>query len=68
MGLLPDAVIQDRAFGRSWMDMKGHPASLGYFVRAALGDLPLDNEVVYGTDNHGLGHLIHTNEIQGGAQ
>lgn len=58
----------DRSFGRSWMDMERHPASLAYALRATLGHLPLDNEVVYGKDDFGRSHLIHTNEIQGGAQ
>ncbi|WP_433855103.1 hypothetical protein [Streptomyces kronopolitis] len=61
----------DRAFGqswKSWMDMEGHPASLSYAQRAAVGHLPLDNDVVYGRDARGLGHLFHTSEITGGAQ
>jgi hypothetical protein len=58
----------DRVFGRSWEAMEGHPASLGYALRAALGHLPLDNDVVYGKDDRGFGHLIHTHEIAGGAQ
>jgi len=56
----------DLAFGQSWMDMEGHPASLGYALRAALGHLPLDNEVVYGKDTRGTGHFVHTSEINGG--
>ncbi|WP_431999277.1 hypothetical protein [Streptomyces sioyaensis] len=59
----------DRVFGgRSWMDMEGHPASLGYALRAARGHLPLDNDVVYGKDDRGFGHLVHASEISGGAQ
>ena len=52
----------DRVFGRSWMDMNGHAASLGYAMRSA-GVLPLDNEVVYGHAVGGLGHLVHVSEI-----
>ncbi|MFI2184570.1 hypothetical protein [Streptomyces sioyaensis] len=58
----------DRVFGQPWEVMEGHPASLGYALRAALGHLPLDNEVVYGKDTFGCGHLVHTNEIQAGGQ
>lgn len=53
----------DRVFGQSWMYMNGHPASLGYAMRSAVR-LPLDNEVVYGKDDRGIGHLVHVNEIQ----
>ncbi|MBX7464889.1 hypothetical protein K1Y80_02180 [Streptomyces sp. MAG02] len=56
----------DRVFGRSWMDMDGHMASLSYAMRSAAGSLPTDNEVVYGKV-HGIGHLIHVSEIDGGA-
>lgn len=58
----------DRVFGRSWMDMNGHPASLGYAMRSAVGGLPTDNEVVYGKDGHGLGHLVHVNEFMAGGE
>jgi hypothetical protein len=54
----------DRVFGQSWQVMQGHPASLGYALRAAC-DLPLDNEVVYGKDVSGLGHLVHVSELKG---
>jgi acetylornithine deacetylase/succinyl-diaminopimelate desuccinylase-like protein len=53
----------DRVFGQSWMDMSGHPASLGYAMRSVVGRLPLDNEVVYGKDEGGLGHLVHVSEF-----
>jgi hypothetical protein len=57
----------DRVFGRSWMLYEGHPASLGYAVRSAMGGLPTDNEVVYGKCDRNLGHLVHVSEIKGGA-
>jgi hypothetical protein len=57
----------DRVFGQSWMDMDGHPASLGYAMRSAAGDLPLDNEVVYGKDEVGMGHLVHVSEFEAAA-
>lgn len=55
----------DRVFGRSWADMKGHPASLAYAGRAAAAKLPLDNEVVYGKDSDSMGHLVHVSELSG---
>lgn len=55
----------DRVFGQSWQVMQGHPASLGYAMRGVLGGLALDNEVVYGKDESGLGHLIHVSELKG---
>lgn len=54
----------DRVFGKSWQVMNDHPASLGYAMRSAMAGLPLDNEVVYGKDNHGIGHLVHVSEIR----
>jgi len=57
----------DRTFGQSWMTYEGHPASLGYAMRSAVGGLPTDNEVVYGKCDRGLGHLVHVSEIQDGA-
>lgn len=57
----------DRLFGRSWMFMEGHPASLSYAMRLVFAGLPTDNEVVYGKVQ-GLGHLVHVSEIQGGAR
>lgn len=54
----------DRVFGETWMLMAGHPASLAYAVRAATGRLPVDNEVVYGKVESGIGHLVHVSEIQ----
>ncbi|MFD7016043.1 hypothetical protein [Streptomyces sp. NPDC059928] len=63
-----DVIVEDwndRVFGRSWMDMDSHMASLAYAMRSAAGSLPIDNEVVYGKV-HGFGHLIHVSEIDGG--
>lgn len=56
----------DRLFGQSWMFMRGHPASLAYAVRSSVAGLPADDEVVYG-HVQGLGHLVHVNELGGGA-
>lgn len=55
----------DRVFGQSWMVMNGHPASLAYARRSVLGSLPLDDDVVYGKDPFGMGHLVHSSEISG---
>lgn len=54
----------DRVFGASWTAMDGHMASIGYGARTADGNLPLDDEVVYGRETEsGRGHLIHVSEI-----
>lgn len=53
----------DRVFGKSWMDMSGHPASLNYAMRAGLQRLPEDNEVVYGKIGP-FGHLVHVSELE----
>lgn len=54
----------ERVGGGSWMDAVGNPACLKYAVRCALAGLPLDNEVLYGKDQYGLGHLVHVSEIE----
>jgi hypothetical protein len=51
----------DRVFGKSWMDMNGHPASLVYAIRSA-GYTPIDDEVVYGKINH-IGDVVHVTEL-----
>lgn len=53
----------DRVAGQSWMFARGNPACLSYAIRAAVAGLPTDDEVIYGKDEHGLGHLIHDTEI-----
>ena len=52
----------DHLTGGSWMDAEGNPAALKYAVRVGLGDLPIDNNVVYGKIGH-YGHLIHVSEL-----
>ncbi len=48
----------------SWKHDLRNPACLDYAVRAAKGDLPIDNEVLYG--KIGLyGKLIHISQIAG---
>jgi len=53
----------DRLTGRSWGLSDGNPAALVYAVRAGLNRLPSDDEVVYGHDLQGFGHLVHVTEV-----
>jgi hypothetical protein len=61
----------DRAAGVSWMYAEGNPACLKYAMRSGVAaHLPLDDKVVYGHLDNGLGHLVHVTELdlpQGGA-
>ncbi|MFC9247787.1 hypothetical protein ACFT7S_28375 [Streptomyces sp. NPDC057136] len=50
--------------GTSWMFVEGNPSALAYAVRSSLGQLPLDDQVVYGHDMLGSGHLVHVTEIE----
>lgn len=52
----------DRVSGGSWKTAAGNFAALGYTMRNA--SLPLDDEVLYGKDSHGLGHLVHVSEVR----
>jgi hypothetical protein len=54
---------QDRVFGQSWMYAEGNPAALLYAMRSGFSNLPLDNEVLYGKDPSGMGHIVHVSEI-----
>lgn len=53
----------DRVTGRSWMICDGNPACLVYALRTVGTQVPLDNEVLYGHSEGGLGHLVHISEI-----
>jgi len=55
----------DRVFGKSWMFMDGHPASLIYAMRSAFSEIPIptDDEVVYGKVGC-LGHILHISELE----
>lgn len=53
----------DRVYGDSWMNANGNFAALNYAVRVATNGLPLNDEVVYGKDDYGLGHLVHVSEL-----
>lgn len=55
----------DRLGAGSWMYADGNFAAMHYAVRGGLLDLPLDDEVVYGKDEHGLGHILHVTELVG---
>lgn len=63
----PEYLIEDwydRVAGQSWMFSNGNLAALNYAVRSVHGDLPLDDNVVYGKI-HGLGYILHQSEIIG---
>lgn len=55
----------DRVAGYGWQESESHGniAARVYGVRAEVHGLPLDDNVVYGYDDGGFGHLIHTLEI-----
>ncbi|MGP3914370.1 hypothetical protein [Nonomuraea sp. 10N515B] len=52
----------DRVSGESWQVSQA-PAAFMYALRSATDALPLDNDVIYGKDDHGIGHLVHVTEI-----
>ena len=55
----------DRLVKKSWKDCDGNPACMIYASRviSASGEIPLDDEVVYGKLK-GLGHLVHVSELE----
>lgn len=52
----------DRVAGQSWQ-FSQTPAAFNYALRTSIDALPLDNEVIYGHDAQGIGHLAHATEI-----
>jgi hypothetical protein len=50
-------------YGKPWKQVYGNPAVLMYGMRVSMGGLPTDDNVYYGKDAGGLGHLIHESEI-----
>lgn len=54
----------DRVFGKYVRDLSGHPASIQYMARMAHGNLPNDDEVLYGKIGW-LGFVVHVTEIEG---
>ena len=53
----------DRVAGSSWQDIAGNPAVIHYEMRQRHGNLPDGDDVLYGKDYQGLGHLVHITEI-----
>lgn len=53
----------DRVYGGSIWKENGNPAAMAYAINAAMKNLPIDNEILYGKVN-GLGALLHVSEIQ----
>ena len=53
----------ENVYGKSWKQVYGNPAVLMYGMRVSLSALPVDDNVYYGKDENGLGHLIHESEI-----
>jgi len=54
---------QDKVFGGSWMFASGNPACIVYAMRSAAAGLPTDDDCVYAHDERGIGHIIHSSEI-----
>lgn len=55
----------DEMTGKSWMFSDGNPACIMYALRTAMSpEVPIDDDVIY-VKIGGLGHLVHTSEVQG---
>jgi len=54
----------DNISRKSWMDCNGNPGCIIYSLRAGELGLPIDDEVLYGHSDNGLGDLIHVSEIE----
>ena len=52
----------DKLTGKSWMDSDYNPAALKYALRGGMGELPIDDDVVYGKIGS-YGHLVHVSEL-----
>ena len=52
----------DRLTGGSWMNAIGNPAAMFYGISSAQGNLPTDDEVIYGKIG-ALGYIVHQSEI-----
>ncbi len=48
--------------GQSWLCCKDNMACVMYAVRSGIGELPTDDEVVYGKIGT-FGHLVHVSEL-----
>ena len=55
----------DRVSGKSWMECGSNPAAFVYMLRSLESEriLPMDDEVVYGKTDDGLGHIVHISEL-----
>jgi hypothetical protein len=53
----------DHLTGKSWRDHPGNPACIIYGMRATMGYLPTDDEVLYGHVG-AFGVLVHVSEIE----
>lgn len=55
----------DRLSDTPWGISDGNPAAMFYGLRAGMGGLPWDDEVVYTKDTKtGLGNIVHVSEIE----
>lgn len=60
-----DFTVEDwwqNVFGESWMRSDGNFAAMKYGIHAAMTNLPIDNEVLYGKID-GFGVLLHISEL-----
>lgn len=60
-----DFIVEDwwqNVYGKSWMLSDGNFAAVKYGVHAAMANLPIDNEVLYGKID-GFGALFHVSEL-----
>lgn len=53
----------DRVYGGSIWKANGNPAAMAYGIHAAMKNLPVDNEILYGKVGW-QGVLLHVSEIQ----
>jgi len=47
---------------KSWQDLDGNICALNYAVKAAVNDIPPDDEVIYGKIGS-LGYMVHISEL-----
>lgn len=52
--------------GKSWTEgfNEGNPAAIIYSLRMKDNNLPMDDDVLYGHTDDGLGHLVHVSELK----
>lgn len=54
----------DRVYGEPWGTSRWNPAALKYAMRLVGSGIPDDDEVVFGKDASGIGHLVHVSELE----